>query len=108
MGKKITDEKIIEINEVYLQCGVKSQTAKICGVSPASVTKYLIPNYVSQKERVEVTFDKPIPGAAILIEHITAAGQALGLPATAALCAICKVSPKEWEEVAKIQKGVMI
>ena len=45
MAKKITDEQIELINEVYFQCKVKTQTAKIVGVSVASVTKYLIDGY---------------------------------------------------------------
>ena len=108
MGKRITDEKIIEINEVYLQCGVKSQTAKICGVSPASVTKYLIPNYVSQKDKVEVTFDKTIPGVNSFIEQIKNTMSNLNCSAAAALCEVCKVTNQEWEEVKIMQKEIMI
>ena len=38
------------INELYLQIGIKKQVAEIMGISPESVTRYLIPNYISQQE----------------------------------------------------------
>ena len=45
MAKRITDEQIEQINKVYLDCGTYSGTAKIVGVSPSSVKKYIIPDY---------------------------------------------------------------
>lgn len=45
MAKRITDEQIEQINKVYLDCGTYSGTAKIVGVSPSTVKKYIIPDY---------------------------------------------------------------
>lgn len=61
MAIKITQEKIIQINELYLEIGVKSKVAKIVGCSPSTVTKYLIPNYISQGDIETINFDMEIP-----------------------------------------------
>ena len=45
LAKRITDEQIEQINKVYLDCGTYSGTAKIVGVSPSTVKKYIIPDY---------------------------------------------------------------
>lgn len=42
---RISEDMKVQINELYLKLGVKSQVAKELGISPASVTRYLIPNY---------------------------------------------------------------
>ena len=54
MARRISEETIIQINEVYLECGVKSKTAQIVGVSPSTVTKYLIPNELTKDECKEM------------------------------------------------------
>lgn len=54
---KITQEKIELINELYLQYGVKAQVAREVGCSPATVTKYIIPDYVSKSKREKKTYD---------------------------------------------------
>lgn len=55
---RITEEQKELINELYVEIGVKSQVAKIVGCSPASVTKYLIPDYVPKAQRTKITFLK--------------------------------------------------
>lgn len=59
---KITPEMIEQINEIYAECGVKTQTAKRVGVSVASVNKYLIDGYVPIAQRQVVKCDIEIPG----------------------------------------------
>lgn len=54
---RITPEQIEQINEVYAECGVKSRTAKIVGVSVASVNKYLIDGYVPKAQREQIIFE---------------------------------------------------
>lgn len=46
MANKITEEMKIQINELYLQLGVKSQVAKKLGISASSVSRYIIEDYV--------------------------------------------------------------
>lgn len=109
MGKSISEEKIIEINEVYLQCKVKSQTAKIVGVSPATVTKYLIPNYSSQKDNNEkVEFNEEIAGAQNFINGIREIVSSKNYTPIKAFCKICELSSEEQKEIKEIQKGIMI
>ena len=51
---KITDEIKIQINELYLELGVKKRVAEIIGCSPSTVSKYIIEGYVSQKDKEEL------------------------------------------------------
>lgn len=108
MGKRITDEQIIQINEVYLECGVKSKTAQIVGVSASTVSKYLIPGYVSQKKVEKVEFTKPIPGVEVFIDQIKATSDKINCSPVAAFCEVCKVTPEEWADLKELQKGIMI
>lgn len=48
MGRRITPEDIITINETYLLCGSYSATAKATGWSASTVSKYVDKNYVSK------------------------------------------------------------
>ena len=48
MGKRVTPEDIILINETYLICGSYSATAKATGWSTSTVSKYVDKNYVSK------------------------------------------------------------
>lgn len=49
MAKKIDNEKIIEINELYLQIKTYSGVAKKMGIAPTTVKKYIIDNYISKE-----------------------------------------------------------
>ena len=42
---RTSPETIEKINELYFILGVKSQVAKQLGISPATVSKYINPNY---------------------------------------------------------------
>lgn len=48
---RITEEMKVQINELYYRLGVKAQVARELGISPASVTRYLVPNYVPAAAR---------------------------------------------------------
>lgn len=109
MGRRIDDETIIRINEVYLECGVKSRTAQIVGVSPSTVTKYLIPDYKSRKEanEVPVVFEGTCAGVDNFIERIDAAMDS-GWTPMEAFCEFCKLIQDEWDEMEEIQKGIIL
>lgn len=49
---KMTPEKIIEVNELYLKLGTYSAVSRELGgsPSPSTVKKYIIPDYVSRKD----------------------------------------------------------
>jgi hypothetical protein len=52
MATKVTPEIIEEINELYVELGVKAQVARKIGLSASTVSKYIIPNYIPKKDRV--------------------------------------------------------
>ena len=98
---KITDEIKIEINELYLELGVKKRVAEIIGCSPSTVSKYIIEGYVSQKDREPVPeFDESkITGPAALLERINSWQE---------FADACMLTDEEWAEMREIQKEVMI
>ena len=57
MAKKITDEQKEQINELYFENKNKSLTARLLGISPASVTRYIVPNYIPKDQRVVEVFN---------------------------------------------------
>lgn len=54
---RITEEMKVQINELYYRLGVKAQVARELGISAASVTRYLIPNYVPVAARQVIECD---------------------------------------------------
>lgn len=65
MGRRITPEDIIKINEVYLLCGSYSATAKATGWSTSTVSKYVDKNYKSSVEGTRAPSARTIEPAAI-------------------------------------------
>lgn len=109
MARRISEETIIQINEVYLECGVKSKTAQIVGVSPSTVTKYLIPNYQSQRSAAAPPpFEGKLAGVEPFISSIISIVDSQNLLPAAAFCKACELTDDEWKEMKEIQKGVMI
>ena len=53
---KITDEIKEQINELYFENKNKSLTARLLGISPASVARYIVPNYIPKDQRVVEVF----------------------------------------------------
>lgn len=97
MATKVTPEIIEEINELYAELGVKAQVARKVGVSPATVTKYLIPNYIPKADRVITTCNEDIslPYDLFMGEY----GQ---------LGHICKLSEEELADLKELQKEVVV
>lgn len=109
MARRISEETIIQINEVYLECGVKSKTAQIVGVSPSTVTKYLIPNYQSQRSTAAPPpFEGELAGVEPFISSIISIVDSQNLLPAAAFCKACELTDDERKEMEEIQKGVMI
>lgn len=98
---RITQDQIEQINEVYAQCGVKTQTAKIVGVSVASVTKYLIPNYIPRAQREIYTFEKEIIGFKSMLEIIDGAQDK-----TQSFIDLYELTQEEWNDLKELQKEV--
>ena len=98
---KITDEIKMRINELYLERGVNKKVAEIVSCSPATVSKYIIEGYVSQKDREPTPeFDESkIVGPAALLDMVNSWQE---------FADACMLSAEEWAEMKEIQKGVMI
>ena len=92
---KITDEIKERINELYAELGVKTQVAKIIGCSPSTVSRYIIPNYISKQKRFENNFNKPVNGAELFIKSMRAG--------TIDLNSSTELSENEWEELKELQ-----
>ena len=109
MGRKIDEDTIIKINKLYLEIGVKKRVAEIVGVSPATVTKYIIPDFKVEPEVEEkINFSKPLRKADYFIKQIQRISKSNQIDCHAALCKICNLTQKEWKEMAEIQKGINI
>lgn len=96
MANRISPQKIEEINEVYAQCGVKTKTAKIVGVSVASVSKYLVEGYIPKAARVVCEFTKepkPITDLKSFLDNLNS---------------ITKLTNEEWEDMQKLQREEVI
>ena len=61
MANKITQENIIEINELYAKYGVKAKVARELGISAGTVSKYIIKDYVPLAQRNIKRFNGEIP-----------------------------------------------
>lgn len=103
MATRITPEKIEEINELYLQLGVKAQVARQLGISPSTVSKYIIPDYKSKKEKENMVFDKEPQGVDELIKALKGSDN----PAKY-FAEICNVSEEEWERIRELQQEVLL
>lgn len=53
MASKVTQEDIINMNELYLKYKTYAEVARQTGFSPSTVKKYIVPNFVSQ-EKLEI------------------------------------------------------
>lgn len=100
MAAKITDEQKIQINELYLECKVKAQVARIMGISASSVSKYIIPNYISQKDRIVEKFEGRPTGFS---------NDILAIEDKRDFCAaLIQLSKEEKEDLTKLQKEIFI
>ena len=92
MAKRITEGMKVQINELYIEYGVKKRVAEILGISPSTVSKYIIPNYKSQKE-TKIEFSMPPRGCRAFIKGIMDD-----------FCDACRLTEEEWDELKKFQK----
>ena len=104
MAARITPEKIEQINELYLKLKVKKRVAEEMGISPSTVSKYIIPGYVAQSERKIEDFTVPPPGCGKLLDYIKNSEFAAGR----AFAEYCNLSTEEWEDLKVLQKEVIV
>lgn len=93
MAKRITEEMKVQINELYIEYGVKKRVAEILSISPSTVSKYIIPNYKSQKE-TKIEFSTPPRGCRAFIKNIQETN----------FCDACGLTEEEQNELKQFQK----
>lgn len=59
--KVVTNEDVKEINRLYIELKTYAAVARKTGFSPATVKKYVIPNYQIVDESSFIRFDRPLP-----------------------------------------------
>ena len=59
--KVVTQNDIKKINQLYCELKTYAAVARITGFSPATVKKYIIPNFQTVDETKIIRFDKPLP-----------------------------------------------
>ena len=96
----ITNEQIIEINELYLQIGTYAGVSRALGGSPSPTTvkKYIIPGYTSKSEVNRKTFHKgDLPEFAVdIFRGVDNWGD------------LCRLSNVEKEEIAELWDELLI
>lgn len=100
---KITPEIAEQINILYLKLGTKAAVAREIGCSPATVSKYIVPNFKPSEEKTSYTFDGTIGNANKLSTILSITP----LPARE-VCRLCLLSEEEWREIKEIQEGLCI
>lgn len=108
MAARITPEKIEQINELYLQLKVKKRVAEALGISPSTVSKYIVEGYQPKAKRETIDFDKKPTGAAAMIERIKERVKNEGIPASKAFAEDCNMSEEEWAELKTMQRGILV
>lgn len=97
MATKVTPEMIEEINELYVELGVKAQVARKVGVSASTVSKYIIPNYIPKKDRIiSISRSEPTMDFKDFMGKVGEMGN------------MCVLSEEERLDLIELQKEVMI
>lgn len=67
-ARRVTDEDIKRMNELYLKIGTYAGVAREVGFSGSTVKKYIVTNYIAEEEieKNKITFDKEIPDASTI------------------------------------------
>ncbi len=56
MANRVTQEDIININELYIKYKTYAEVARQTGFSPSTVKKYVIKDYISQSQIKKIEF----------------------------------------------------
>lgn len=96
MAKRVSQDDIIEMNEIYLVCKTYSGVAQATGWSAGTVKKYIIPNYISQQIKKE-KYNINIPSVEDTIKFLTNIQQPL-----------TTLTNKEINELPKLWKEILI
>jgi len=100
---KITPEIAEQINILYLKLGTKAAVAREIGCSPATVSRYIVPDFKLPEEKVTYTFDGYVGDSKWLIDIF----KMFDDPG-ARLCELCMLGKDEWENMKKLQEEIYI
>lgn len=100
MARLVTQDLIIEMNELYLKIGTYAGVSRALGGSPSAgtVKKYIIPNYVSQQsieKKVFTETPKEVDKEHILVNE-TQWGK------------FCTLMKEEFEEIKELWKEIVM
>ena len=100
----ITEEQKVQINELYYENHNKALTARTLGISPASVTKYLIEGYVPIAQREEIHYDIAIHGADNFIKDVFSSLDSE--KSIKMFTLLCRLSNEEANELTEMKKTI--
>ena len=100
---KITPEIAEQINEIYYYCKNKSQTAKQIGCSAATVSRYILPDYVPRASRQNYEFNGEVGNADWLVDICNMFDNA-----RQRLCEACMLSEEEISDLKELQKEIYL
>lgn len=69
MAKRVTEEDIIKMNNIYYSCRTYAETARQVGFSATTVKKYIIPDY--EPAEASQNFNIELSDLADYIENIS-------------------------------------
>lgn len=99
MANRLTEEDKIRINELYIKYGTYAEVARQTGFSPATVRKYIIPNFTPKSEISKRIFTtEEIPLNIDLTPFIKSDN----------LGEFCVLSKEEEEEIKELWKEMVI
>ena len=75
MANRISEETKIQINELYYRLKVKAAVARELGISAASVSKYIIPDYVPQSMQTKIICNVKPQGCKDFIDKLLSGEQ---------------------------------
>lgn len=94
--KVITQKEIREMNSLYLQLKTYAAVSRATGFSPATVKKYIIPNYSEPEESNFIRFDRPLPEFDSTMFRCDDWGH------------LCLLSPEEEDEIRELWKELEV
>lgn len=97
MATKVTPEMIEQINELYIELGVKAQVARKMGISASTVSKYIMSDYIPKAQRTTSTCISEI---SLPIELFMGEYGKMGN--------MCAMSLDEWEDLQELRKEVAV
>lgn len=92
----VTNKDIQEMNRLYIELKTYAAVARKTGFSPATVKKYIIPDFVPVEDKDIVRFNRPLPEFDSTIFRVNDWGP------------LCELSDSEVEEIKALWKEIEV